>query len=191
MRWPLCLGLFGLALTLAEAKANPVPCDLCTVSPCDETGVVLVCPDYRGGAADPVEGVAIHVNVRNENGDPIFNAFVEILFENPSDLCPCTDLASTGWTDASGEVDFNLSAGGCALGSHVVWVRVMDFPIRAYDAVKSPDVDGDCRVALPDFINFAAAYESGAAGCTDYYNDGVTDLNDFILFGQSWGHECP
>jgi len=179
----------GLVLSIGAANATIPDEDLCTVLPCDTFQGMLVCPDSPA----PAGFANFVVHVRNGDNEPIPDAFVEIVFGVPGNHCFCPLATLTGSTDEFGNASFNIAAGGCRVGANAVRVIANDVQIRSYANVKSPDYDGasDCVVGLTDFIVFANGLSGGLPGCTDYYNDGGTDLSDFITFGQGWAHTCP
>ncbi len=193
MRNAVLAVVLGVVLTCGIANATIPEEAYCSVTPCDQTGIVLTCPDYLGGTLQPVAGVSFTVNVRNGDNNVIPNAYTEVVFDFPGNHEFCSDIVATGTTDDNGNITFNLSAGGCTMTPSAIHINANTYLIRTYDNVKSPDWDGtaDGQVALSDFIVFANAYAAGAGGCTDYFGDGVTNLNDFILFGSAWAHYCP
>jgi hypothetical protein len=188
------LAVIGLVLTVGIANATVPDPDLCSVLPCDTYGVPAGSAPGIFMYPDPVpDGLAkFTVNVRNADDDPIPDAFVEILIGVPGNHHLCPDVVLTGTTDANGDVDFNISAGGCTIGANAVIIRANGVDIRDYDYLKSADfspVDGQTELA--DFIAFGTQYASSAPGCTDFFNDGTTELTDFVAFGEAWGRACP
>jgi hypothetical protein len=183
------LAVIGLVLTVGMANATVPDPDLCFVDPCDtyaEPGIFMY--------PDPVPlGLAkFTVNVRNADDDPIPDAFVEILIGVPGNHVLCPDVVLTGTTDANGDVDFNISAGGCTIGAGAVTIRANGVDIRDYLNLKSTDFSpADGETGLDDFIEFGNRYAASAPGCTDFFNDGATELTDFVALGEAWGRACP
>jgi hypothetical protein len=179
-----CLLILGSSGVSAEVPEF----DLCTVTPCDDfLGMVIYPQPIPGGAAE------FTVQARNMYGTPIPNAFVEVNFEIPTNHTFCSDATMAGTTDANGEVTLAISGGGCTIDAYAVSIRVNGVTIRQYQSVKSPDYapGSNGNVELGDFIYFGTRMASGSAGCTDYYNAGVTGLGAFIVFGEAWTRACP
>lgn len=172
----------------AHASSIPDP-EYCEVIPCDATSSMLMAP--FGGGEEPAVTVFIVV-VREGPELPVPNAYVEILFGHPGELLICDSDRLVGITDAQGRVRFNIPGGGCSISPNAVRICANHADIRVYDQVTSPDYDGapDGAVALTDFTTFSAALVSGTGGCTDYFNDGTTGLDDFSAFGACWGKSC-
>ena len=184
------LAVIGLVLSVGIASATVPDPNNCSVLPPDTFDGVITSP-YTG---TPPTAIEFNVNVRNANNDPIPNAFVELILGVPGNHCLCPAAVLTGTTDANGDVGFAIAAGGCTIGANAIKVRANNVDIRAYANLKSPDWDGtmaDCTVGLTDFTFFGGAYVIGAPGCSDYYNDGATDLGDFTTFGACWARTCP
>jgi len=151
---------------------------------------VLLCPH---DAADPGPELSeFEVILRTDEGNPIPGVFVEVVFENHTDLFLCPDAVLTGVTDVNGRAVFNIAGGGCSLGQDVVWIIGNGVPFRVYNRVISPDLPppGDGVVGIVDFIYFAQRYGQAGDGCTDYDGDGWTGLVEFIVFGAAWTHSC-
>ncbi len=182
------LAILGLVLCVGAANATVPDGDLCSVSPCDSyQGVIMYPQPNAAGAAEFV------VNVRNGDDEPIPNAFVELIFSTPGNHLLCTDAVISGTTDASGNITFAISGGGCTIGTDALIIRANGVDIRGYDTIKSPDwaPGANGNVDIGDFINFGVQLAASAPGCTDYYNDGATGLGSFIVFGEAWTHVCP
>lgn len=185
--------LLVIALAAASVAAPPdtviVPDpEFCSVEPCDQMMGILTTPHTGTG---PV-ATRFVVTVREWLQYPMPNAFVEVIVEWPPNHHFCPGAQLTGITNAHGEVAFNLAMGGCSLAVHAVRIRANGVPIRVYPRLLSPDFDGqgDGVVALSDFTFFGNAYIAGAPGCTDYYNDGTTGIDDFSGFAACWGRNC-
>ncbi len=182
------LAVIVLSMGIAGATV-PDPAN-CSVTPCDTFNGVIISP-FSGTAPSSIMFTA---NVRNNNNDPIPNAFVELIFGTPGNHFFCASAVLTGTTNANGDVSFAVAAGGCTMGANAITIRANNVPIRTYVNVKSPDYDGvagNGAVVLADFTVFGNAYVTGAPGCTDYYNDGATGLGDFTAFGSCWARTCP
>ncbi len=179
--------LAGLFLLIGVANATiPEPWN-CSVAPCDEFFGIIIYPDpVASGAGEFI------CSIRNNNNDPIPNAFVEVVFQVPGNHIICPGAVLTGTTDANGFVTFNISAGGCTTGIDAVRIIANGMTIRTYQDLKSPDYDGlpSGTVDLGDYIVFGGDFSAGAPGCHDYFNDGVCELGDFIVFGEAWGRVC-
>jgi hypothetical protein len=176
------------------ASATVPDPDLCSVLPCDTFGSPAGAAPGMVVYPEPIVGgtAAFTVNVRNADNDPIPDAFVELIFGTPANHYMCPDLVLTGTTDLNGNVDFNLSMGGCTISPNAVKVRANGLDIRTYENVKSMDYAGgsDGKVDLGDFIGFGADFSAGAPGCYDFFNDGTTGLEEFIAVGEGWAHDC-
>jgi hypothetical protein len=162
--------------------------DYCSVVPCDQMFGILTAPHTGNGP----EATRFVVTVMYDAETPIPNAFVEIIVEQPGDHHFCPGARLTGITDAQGQVTFNLAMGGCTLADHAVWIRANNVDIRIYQRLLSPDYDGqaDGMVVLSDFTVFGAAFVAGTGGCTDYYHDGTTGIDDFTGFAACWARSC-
>lgn len=185
--------LLALALTVAPIAAAPdtsvVPDpDYCSVVPCDEIAGILTTPHSGAGPA----AARFVVTVQPAQGVPLPNAFVEIIPADPTAHVLCPQARLTGLTDANGRVEFDLAMGGCTLRPNAVRIRANGVIIRSYPRLVSPDYDGeaDGAVVLSDFTVFGTALVTGAGGCTDYYNDGTTGVDDFTGFAACWGRSC-
>lgn len=190
----MCRGLMVLLFLLSlvgVADANVPDPDNCSVMPCDLFMGILTCP-YSATAAPP-EVTHFVVTVLNMSGQPIVGAYVEILVYFPANHLSCPNAQPAGITDENGQVEFNLAMGGCTVDqTQTVGIVANGVPIRIYERLLSPDYsgEGDLMVGLLDFTYFGSAMVHSAAGCTDYFNDGATGLDDFSAFGECWGHSC-
>jgi len=188
--------MVAMGLVVGAAGATIPDADYCTVTPCDAYGAVLMCPDYSIalGMVSPIADTQFTVNVRNGNNDPIPAAYVEIVLGTPGNHVLCADAVLTGTTDVNGDVTFNISGGGCTLGTDAVRIIANTYEIRSYAAAKSPDfvtgTGGSGYVDLSDFGEFAACYGSPACPCHDYDGDGTVLLADFGMFAAAYGHKC-
>jgi len=192
MRSAVLVVMVGL-ISLGIANATIPDEDLCTVLPCDTFSGMVTSPDHMGGVLNPPDATEFTVTAVNGQGGVIPDAYVEILFGTPGNHEFCPTAVLTGTTDAGGQLVMNIGAGGCTTGASAVRVRVNNVVIRTWQNVKSADYDGagpDGTVGLGDFVFFAGQYNSGAAGCTDFFNDGVTNLGDFVFFAACYAHAC-
>ena len=183
----IVLAIISLVLTIGIANATVPNPDKCAVDPCDAIGGLIIYPGPEPGGY-----ASFTANVRNADDDPIPGAFVEVIFGVPGDVyLNCPDLVLTGTTGVNGNVTFNISAGGCSTGANAVKIRANGVDIRTYENVKSPDYAamGDGNVDLDDFMAFGAVM-GVTGGCHDYFNDGLTGLEEFIVFGEAWGRTC-
>lgn len=183
------LAVIGLALSCGIASATvPDPAN-CSVVPCDTYDGLITCP-YEGTPPPPI---VFTVNVRNGDNDPIPNAFVEIFFGVPGNHCFCASVVLTGTTDANGNVEFAIAAGGCTTeAAYAVTIMANNVPIREYPNSKSPDYDGssDCQVALTDLTVFGGVYGGPGPHCMDFDSANGVDLVDFTIFGLCWARSC-
>ncbi|MFH1144974.1 MAG: hypothetical protein V1774_10565 [Candidatus Eisenbacteria bacterium] len=185
----ICLIAVGAANATIPERTN------CSVTPCDTYGGLILSPDYniQLGMVMPRPAAEFVVNVRNANNDPIPSAFVEVVLGTPGNHCLCIDAVLTGTTDVNGDATFNISGGGCTIGTNAARIIANSVEIRAYDAVRSPDYENgtsDCLVGLPDFGFFATNFGGFSEPCTDYNGSGQTELFDFSVFAQSFGYTC-
>jgi hypothetical protein len=185
----------GLLLSFGMAHATVPDPGYCTVTPCDADGAVLMSPNYKiaTGMVDPPVETEFVVNVRNASNDPIPNAFVEIILNVPANHHLCNNVVLTGTTDGSGNATFNISGGGCTLGTGAVTIVANSVTIRTYDAVKSADLEAGVPngvVELADFGHFSSTYGTYDDPCTDYKGSGLTELEDFGVFAKCYGLLC-
>ncbi len=186
---PLLVIALAAAPTADPPDTSYVPDpNYCTVVPCDQMLGILTTPFHGTGP----EVTRFVVTVLIDPVTPVPNAFVEIIMMQPGSHFCCPNVQLSGITNAEGQVTFNLSMGGCALATQAVRILANGVVIRIYPRLLSPDYDGlgDGEVSLTDFAFFGAAYIAGAPGCTDYYNDGATGIDDFSGFGACWGRSC-
>ncbi len=186
-----CRFLVPLTLVVAvfPALASDIPDpEHCTVVPCDAMMGILTSPHSGTGP----EVTRFVVTVMVDPTTPVPNAYVEIVVGQPFGHYVCPGAQGAGITNEQGQVAFNLAMGGCRLGHDVVRILANGVVIRIYDRLLSPDFDGeaDGAVTLADFAFFGHAHMTGAAGCTDYYNDGTTGIDDFTGFAACWGRSC-
>ena len=186
------LVIFACLCSIAWADV-PDP-DYCIVLPMDE----METPRMIGIPADtPVPAADLNIFIAAFGGEPIADAYVEVVFSwLCEDLCICEEAVFIGYTDENGYVQIHGQFGGCceAAPDAAMIVIADGVGIRAASYIVSPDWDGlegNCTVALDDFIVFGNAFAVGSgAPCTDYSGDGVCRLEDFIIFGGSWGAGC-
>jgi hypothetical protein len=180
-------------ISLGIANATIPDESQCTVLPCDTFLGMVISPDHVGGVLNPPPSCDFTVTARNQAGEPIPDALVEVLFGTPGNHTFCSTAVLTGTTDASGELVMNIGAGGCTVGASAVRIRVNNYVIRTWSNVKSADYDGsgsNGAVALADFVYFANRYNAHASGCTDFFNNGQTDLPDFVFFAGCYAYAC-
>lgn len=179
----------AIVLTVIPATASDLPDpDYCSVVPCDAMMGILTTPHSGTGP----EATRFVVTVMLDPVTPVPNAYVEIVVGQLLNHYICPGAQGAGYTDEHGQVTFNLAMGGCTLGHDVVRILANGVAIRSYDRLLSPDFDGeaDGAVTLSDFTVFGTAFVTGAPGCTDYYNDGTTGIDDFTGFAACWGRSC-
>ncbi len=183
-----------LALVSGAAWASIPDPDYCTVQPGDAMAYprILGVPATTGGS--PYWDLNIHVAAFG--GISLPNAYVEVIFDvSCEDLCSCTGLDLNGYTNASGNISFQVKLGGCCEATAAAIILADSVPIRQYEFVVSPDLTsplggGDCNVALADFSTFGSHY-GGGGGCTDFNGDNLTGVGDLVVFGGGWGKNCP
>jgi len=179
--------VIGLVFLVGAANATIPDETLCTVDPCDSFGGVVTYPNpVAGGAAE------FTCNIRNGDNNPIPNAYVQVEFMVPANHFFCPDVVLDGNTDAVGNITFNISAGGCTEGMDAVQIIANGYLIRTYQNAKSADwaPTANGSVELGDLIYFGGNFNPPMPGCSDYFNDNTTGLDDFIAFGEMWGHFC-
>lgn len=192
MRSALLVVMVGL-ISLGIANATIPDEELCTVLPCDTFNGVVTCPDHVGGILNPLPNCDFTVTAVNGQGNVIPDAYVEVLFGTQGNHTFCPTAVLTGTTDGAGQLVMNIGAGGCTTGALAIRIRVNNTVIRTWESVKSGDFDGsvsDGSVGLGDFVYFANRYNASAPGCTDFFNNGLTDLPDFVFFAASYAHAC-
>jgi hypothetical protein len=183
--------------------------DLCGSEAHTTGGCILVCPEGDGDHLSNI-GATIHLTVVDEN-QPIPNipaADVWLIGCDPlEDMILCGGSASSNAdhpTDQQGQTTISgpIEAGGCSDGLAVVvqGVIIMDpddgcsawlcLPINA----RSPDIDANNVVDLPDLALFAAVFAGGPyERCMDLNCDGNVGLQDLALFAahfQGARHSC-
>ena len=90
------------------------------------------------------------------------------------------------WTDEQGNADFSLRGGGCAQGP--VDAACLLWGYYSWPGVKSPDVDGNCRVQPADL-----EYVQGMVGTSDFCADldgseTVDAVDVAIVEATMWDH---
>ncbi len=190
-RWTTWMALITLVgVPAVAARASVVDPAYCSVEPCDVTGVVVICPSD----GTPPGSSNFTVNVRNDRGDPVPYAKVEVIFILPESFALCGDPSVTKYADHNGNATFNLSAGGCGSGTPGIEIWANSTLIRTYQNVRSPDYDGasgDGMVSLADFMEFTAEWGHCHSNCChDYNGDNSVTLADYIMFSECWGRNC-
>ncbi len=189
MRAAIVMLIAVAGLLVSGARANPVPDpQYSTVTPCDAFLGILTSP-YLEGAAPP-DFIRFTVQGMIEPDEPFPYGWVEIELRHPGSHQLCPHAVLSGQSDENGRIEFAIAAGGCSLEHDDVYVKINEVRIRVYDRVLSPDLNGDGQVSLVDFILLSDAYVGGTGGCSDFFNDGRTGLNDFIAFAHGWGGRC-
>jgi len=195
----LLYSLVALALCSGLAMATVPDPTNCQVVPCDNLGPVgiggvVVCP----GTPTAISASNVTVTVKNAAGNVIPNASIQVTFGAPVIApCPTHPLPWTGTASGAGVWSSVFNAGGCLNLANACVITANGVVIRSYSNVKSPDWDGaagNLQVQANDFSTFLTAYHAGAAGCSDYDNNGGCDLGDFIIFASAVspsGHLCP
>lgn len=127
---------------------------------------------------------------------PINNATVELRYSANGNAaaCWCTGQVHpniSGVTNASGQVTFNVSGGGCLnpatiSGGVALQVFVNNIPCKQIGQV-SPDVinttSPPCAVTLADAVNFTAPLATATYDfCHDLNSDLAVGLTDAVLF---------
>lgn len=180
------------ALLGANAWASVPDPDYCNVFPMDD----MVIAKVIGVPDEPDLDVhKMDIWVRAFGGDPIDNAFVEVILNGLCDgLCICDAAVFTDYTDATGHAEVWMKTGGCCNTTSAVIVEAEGVDIRAADWHVSPDyngAEGDCAVLLPDFIYFGNYWgQASGVDCADYDGNGDCMIGDFIIFGAAWGRAC-
>ncbi len=151
---------------------------------------------------------AFTVTVRNASGLAINNAVVVIEIGGIVDnkVVLCSGALTTGNTNASGIVSFNIPGGGCYKGTGAFTIRANGVAIREYTSVESPDyaafdnngVAGrwSRSITVTDFSAFGQAWQNGTgpASCHDYDGNNAMNVGDFATFGGVWDgglRNCP
>jgi len=162
----------------------------CTVTPWDGFNGVILCPDNPSVIPQSVGTLT----VRNQANNPIANASVIISFLPSSVWCFCPSMVYTTTTNGSGVATLTLRGGGCIRNTdQAAVIRANGVVIRDYYNAHSPDWDGvggNCHVAGPDAVRFAAVPKDL---CFDFDNTGAVEVGDYIVFtaGLTPSHNCP
>jgi len=164
----------------------------------------------------PQNRCEIEVTVKDAAGNLINNSTVFVIFSKGATdtLCWCTTQNQTTTvlgdgkrefhanTNASGFVEFQISAGGCWDASAVVVIKAgapgntdpnAAIQLRTYNSIASMDNAGaggaicDGAVNTADLQKYAVAHLGGAGAystCHDYNADGAVNTADLQLYGQ-------
>jgi len=177
---------------LAGAAAAGIPdCNLSVIPN------VIACP----GGTMPTTFTIV------SSSGPINGATVELRYSanGNSGACWCTGQTHpiiSGTTNASGQVTFNVSGGGCLnpatiAGGVAVEVFVNNIPCKQIGQV-SPDVNSTtsppCQVTLSDAVSFTGPLSTATYGfCYDLNSDLTVGLTDAVLFTTpaSTAATCP
>ena len=167
-----------------SARADIFDPSCCQVVPWDALNGAVACPS----SPSPLSASVAHIVLKWCSGAPIPGASVVILTGGVGPICP---VVLTGTTNAQGEVDIALGAGGCASHqSSVVVIKANGVTIRSYQNCKSPDFDGasgNGAVGLPDLVAFAREFSGQSMpNCHDYTNDGLCGIADLTIFGPAF-----
>lgn len=164
----------------------------------------------------PQNRCEVEVTVKDVAGNLINNSTVFIIFSKAATdtLCWCTTQPQTNSvlpdgrrvfqrnTNASGFVEFQISAGGCFDASGAVVIKAgapgntdpaAAIQLRAYNIIASMDNTGaggsicDHTVNAADLVQYAIAHVGGAPAyknCHDYTSDGFVNAADLVLYAQ-------
>ena len=160
---------------------------------CSQPALAAV-PDPGHSAVDPCLIVcpngdfAFHVTVRDIIGAPIANANVTI------DLCACPAVAlcpgepclQAKLSDASGNVTFNIKAGGVCTSSVSIQADGVQLGVRV---VASPDQNGDLFVDAAD-VSVAVGKLGNSDPTADFDCDGAVSPADVTIIGAHQEHNC-
>ncbi len=187
------LGCFAVGLVDSATAGGdiPIPPNV-EVQPADALNGLVFAPD----SPSPIPASQIVVTARNAVNQPIPFPNTEVIVSNANALCPDVVLQKTG--NENGETSFTLAGGGCAANTALSGlIKVNGVTVRAYENVKGPDFDGsggDRVVNLADLVSFSGEFlGSSPADCHDYDNDGMTGLDDLIIFAPAFigPSHCP
>lgn len=172
------------------------------------TAVVFNLPDGSGAAfSDAVSDAyapidaTISVTLLNANGIPVPNFPMEDLYLVNDDgsefggLMVCGGFATADAnSDANGMTQWAnpLLAGGNSAALTVIMVSGAPLESSAGEAVSfnSSDINGDLEVNLVDVVQFAGDF-GGYTFRSDFRYDGVLDLLDVVILGQTQSVDCP
>lgn len=197
MRSLLWLWLLLSICVLPSSAETSVPDPSQCETTLDPYGRLYLCPD---GLAGDCLAATFDVIVRDHNGDPYANAFVQVLIngESTGHIRLCADQELSGAVGPDGWIQFNIAGGGCHKGDNVCEIRANGVTIRQFDVVVSADYAGfddtgfpdrsDLHVDPIDLAAFASAYQGGTglASCHDYDNDGTTGPTDLATFASAY-----
>lgn len=181
--------LWGGALVEVEAAAEPSS----VFARPDGLGLPLSHAYAPGGAT---VDATITLTLVDSGGDPIVNYPREDLWLESGNggLLPCSDgtVADVN-TDANGQTYWTapLRAGGHSVGEQLYVMLAGGRMQQGLDiVVKTPDLNGDRTVSLPDVVLFTQALGTDDQA-SDFNNDGVVDLADIVRFAAAIGASCP
>lgn len=161
-----------------EGQNSPGVCD---------PNTAVICP------ASDLGLIEVIVTVRDCYGtllsdDPVTCSVVPV-----ADVCGwCAgETPQDGVSDINGQAFFYFTYGGgcCTVCFGAVCKLVQFIPSPAITII-SPDRNGDRRVNLNDFIQFASSYLTEDQ-CFDFDCNGTVALPDFIIFASHYQHGCP
>ncbi len=178
------------------------------IDPCQSTassagGCIVICPAGDGDQLS-AKGAMISITVNDNTGTGIEGIPASDFWLVDCDpirvmvLCGGSGSSNAdAATDASGNTTMSgdIAAGGCAIGvSVIVQGFAIGCPATCLTAieVKSPDMNGDLVVNLPDLALFGAQYPPNpfTNTCADFNCDNLINLQDFSVFGLHYNHVC-
>lgn len=151
---------------------------------------------------------AFTVTVRNAAGNAINNAVVVLEIGGITDnkVVLCQNTTTSGNTNPTGNITFNVWGGGCYKGTGAFTIRANGVAIRNFTSVESPDYSAfdnagvagrwSKSITAADFSAFGQAWQNGTgpASCHDYDGNNAMNAGDFSIFGAVWDggiRNCP
>lgn len=126
-------------------------------------------------------------------GNPLEGIYIQLQFDNALDQDITWDPLQEHpvievQTNEDGYAVFPIRGGGCSqagsVTAHCNWL-----PEYQWHGVKSPDVDGDCRVTFEDLIYFTMMMGTDDF-CADLDGSGLVDLVDLHIAQAAGGTSC-
>jgi hypothetical protein len=209
----LALALLILLGLTAMANAQVPDPDLCSATSANSEPVsILVRPDDGGWSFTEAmlfggarTDATITLTLLDGAGDPVVNFPAEGSWLETGCLefdclfvCGAGSI-SDGSTNMLGQTTFSnpLRAGGTGANSTIMIDTVplpespLEFPGGDQFHFNSPDISGDLVVNLSDVALFAADFYGAYNYRSDFYWDGVVNLQDLALLAQGIGASCP